>query len=114
MAGDSNEAGRLAPFRGRRVVRMVGFILTLLVIGLVVGFLARWIVPGPDPISLARTVVIGLAGSVVGGLVGFWVFGADTTQSDDWVAGVLGALTGTVLLLMVDNYVSGRKDQITT
>jgi uncharacterized membrane protein YeaQ/YmgE (transglycosylase-associated protein family) len=96
------------------VVSVLGFILTLVAIGLVIGFLARWIVPGPDPISLARTIVIGLIGSVIGGLLGFWFFGSDTAQGDDWAAGILGALTLTVLLLMVDNYVTGRKDQITT
>lgn len=93
---------------------MVGFIVTLVAIGVVLGFLARWIVPGPDPISPARTVVIGLVGSLVGGLLAFWVFGSDTSRADDWVAGILGALTVTVLLLMADNYVTGRKDQITT
>jgi uncharacterized membrane protein YeaQ/YmgE (transglycosylase-associated protein family) len=93
---------------------MLGFVLALLVIGVVIGFLARWIVPGPDPIGVGRTVAIGLAGSLAGGLLAFWVFGGDSSKSDDWVAGILGALTLTVLLLMADNYVSGRKDQITT
>jgi uncharacterized membrane protein YeaQ/YmgE (transglycosylase-associated protein family) len=93
---------------------MLGFVVTLLAIGLVVGFVARWIVPGPDRISPVRTVLLGLVGSLVGGLLAFWIFGGDTGQGVDWVAGLLGAVTVTVLLLIGDNYVTGRKDQITT
>jgi uncharacterized membrane protein YeaQ/YmgE (transglycosylase-associated protein family) len=92
---------------------VLGFVLALVAVGLVAGFVARWIVPGPDPISVPRTVLIGLAGSLAGGFLGFWLFGADTTQTDVWVAGVLGALTGSTALLMTDNYLTGRKNQIT-
>lgn len=93
---------------------MLAVILALLVTGAVVGFLARWIVPGPDDIGPARTVAIGLLGSLVGGLLAFWIFGADSSAGDDWVAALLGALTLTVILLMADNWLTGRKDQITT
>ena len=93
---------------------MLAFVVTLLVTGVVIGFLARWIVPGPDPISPPRTIGMGLVGSLAGGLLAFWVFGADSSATQDWVAGLLGALTVTVALLMADNYVTGRKDQITT
>jgi uncharacterized membrane protein YeaQ/YmgE (transglycosylase-associated protein family) len=93
---------------------MLGFVGTLLAIGLVVGFVARWIVPGPDRISPVRTVLLGIAGSLVGGLLAFWIFGGDSGQGIDWAAGLLGAVTATVLLLIGDNYLTGRKDQITT
>jgi uncharacterized membrane protein YeaQ/YmgE (transglycosylase-associated protein family) len=42
--------------------------------GLIVGALARWLLPGPDPMSYPRTMLFGLGGSLVGGLVG-WVLG---------------------------------------
>jgi uncharacterized membrane protein YeaQ/YmgE (transglycosylase-associated protein family) len=48
-------------------------VLTLIVVlafeGLVVGALARLALPGPDPMSIWMTVVLGLAGSFVGGLI---------------------------------------------
>jgi uncharacterized membrane protein YeaQ/YmgE (transglycosylase-associated protein family) len=44
---------------------MIGFI----VFGLVVGVVARWIVPGHQQLSLGMTVLLGVIGSVVGGIV---------------------------------------------
>jgi uncharacterized membrane protein YeaQ/YmgE (transglycosylase-associated protein family) len=49
-------------------------LLTLIVFlalwGLVVGALARWAVPGPDPMSIWQTMLLGVAGTFVGGLIG--------------------------------------------
>ncbi|HEX8895083.1 MAG TPA: hypothetical protein VF783_17270 [Terriglobales bacterium] len=44
-------------------------ILMILVSGLIIGGLARWIMPGPDPMSIGKTILWGIAGSIVGGLV---------------------------------------------
>ena len=49
-----------------------GILLLILMIafsGLVIGALARWIMPGPDPMSIGMTILLGIAGSIVGGLV---------------------------------------------
>jgi uncharacterized membrane protein YeaQ/YmgE (transglycosylase-associated protein family) len=65
-----------------------GMLFLLLMIplsGLIIGGLARWIMPGPDPMSIGKTILIGIAGSFLGGLVAtlfrlsatthpFWVF----------------------------------------
>lgn len=45
-------------------------ILTWILLGLVVGVLAKWIMPGRDPGGLIVTVLIGIAGAFVGGFVG--------------------------------------------
>ena len=45
-------------------------ILALVLNGLLVGALARWLLPGPDPMSWPATFGFGLAGSFLGGLVG--------------------------------------------
>lgn len=92
---------------------MVWFVLMLIGLGLVTGFVARWILPGPDPIGPGRTLVIGLLGSLVGGSIGFLLWGGDTDQVDAWVAAVLGALSGSVGLLLLDNFFTGRKNQLT-
>jgi uncharacterized membrane protein YeaQ/YmgE (transglycosylase-associated protein family) len=49
------------------------FILLLFLVGLVVGALARFLLPGPDPMGVGGTVLIGLAGSFVAGLFSWYV-----------------------------------------
>lgn len=44
-------------------------ILTWILLGLVVGILAKWIMPGPDPGGVIVTILIGIAGAVVGGFI---------------------------------------------
>lgn len=45
-------------------------ILSWLVLGLVVGVLGKWIMPGKDPGGLFVTIAIGIAGAIVGGFIG--------------------------------------------
>jgi uncharacterized membrane protein YeaQ/YmgE (transglycosylase-associated protein family) len=52
------------------------FILGLLLIGFVVGALARLAVPGPDPMPVWMTIAIGLAGSIIAGLISKALFGS--------------------------------------
>ncbi len=54
---------------------MVGFIIGLIVMGLIIGALARLLVPGRDPMSVLGTMVLGIVGSLIGGLVGEAIFG---------------------------------------
>jgi uncharacterized membrane protein YeaQ/YmgE (transglycosylase-associated protein family) len=49
------------------------FILLLFLVGLVVGALARFLLPGPDPMGVGGTVLIGLAGSFIAGLFSWYV-----------------------------------------
>ena len=48
---------------------MIAYIIALALSGLIVGALARLALPGPDPMSIWMTILIGLAGSFIGGLV---------------------------------------------
>ena len=49
------------------------YIIVLLLSGLIVGALARLALPGPDPMSIPATIVLGLAGSFLGGVIA-WAF----------------------------------------
>ena len=49
---------------------LVLYFIYLLVGGLVIGLLARFVLPGPDPMSVLATIGYGLAGSLVGGILG--------------------------------------------
>jgi uncharacterized membrane protein YeaQ/YmgE (transglycosylase-associated protein family) len=53
----------------------IGFIIALIVTGLIVGALARLIVPGRQPMGIGLTILIGIAGSLLGGFVGRLIFG---------------------------------------
>ena len=45
-------------------------ILSWIVLGLIVGVLAKWLMPGKDPGGLFITIILGIAGAVVGGFIG--------------------------------------------
>jgi uncharacterized membrane protein YeaQ/YmgE (transglycosylase-associated protein family) len=49
---------------------IIGYILSLLIVGFVVGGLGRLVVPGPNPMGLGATLGVGLIGAFVGSLIG--------------------------------------------
>jgi uncharacterized membrane protein YeaQ/YmgE (transglycosylase-associated protein family) len=57
---------------------MLWFIIVLVLFGLIAGVLARAIVPGPDPMSIGATIVLGIVGSFIGGFLGWLLTGADS------------------------------------
>jgi uncharacterized membrane protein YeaQ/YmgE (transglycosylase-associated protein family) len=54
---------------------MIGLIIGMIVSGGIIGALGRLVVPGPNPMGIGKTIVIGLGGEFLGGLVGRLVFG---------------------------------------
>lgn len=50
------------------------YLLALAVSGLIVGALGRLVIPGPNPMSVPMTMVVGVGGSVLGGAVGYALF----------------------------------------
>jgi uncharacterized membrane protein YeaQ/YmgE (transglycosylase-associated protein family) len=87
---------------------MIGFVLFLIVIGLVAGAIARAIVPGHDPLSIGGTIILGIVGSFVGGFLGWAVFGKDFAQGAIQPSGVLGSIVGAVLVLVAYRAMNGR------
>jgi uncharacterized membrane protein YeaQ/YmgE (transglycosylase-associated protein family) len=55
-------------------MEIVGYILALALSGLVIGALARLLLPGRDPMSLLETMLAGVAGSLIAGLIAYYVF----------------------------------------
>jgi uncharacterized membrane protein YeaQ/YmgE (transglycosylase-associated protein family) len=82
-------------------------IIWILLFGLVVGAIAKLLMPGDDPGGIIVTALIGVVGSVIG----FYVFRAigigDENKFD--LGGFLGAVLGTMLLLGIYRMVAGRK-----
>jgi uncharacterized membrane protein YeaQ/YmgE (transglycosylase-associated protein family) len=81
-------------------------ILGWIVFGLIVGFIARALVPGKDNIGLLATIGLGILGSVVGGLV-FSLFYGRITLSNP--VGWIGSIIFAIILLVIYNKVTGRK-----
>ena len=76
----------------------MGFI-SWIILGLLVGVLAKWIMPGNDPGGLIVTIVLGIAGALVGGYLGT-VLGLGTVGGFD-IRSILIATGGALLLLFV-------------
>lgn len=53
---------------------MIAYVILLALSGLVIGALARLLLPGPDPMSLLETMLAGIAGSLIAGLIAYYVF----------------------------------------
>jgi uncharacterized membrane protein YeaQ/YmgE (transglycosylase-associated protein family) len=52
---------------------LILFLILLVIVGLVVGALARFLLPGPDPMGICGTILFGMAGSFIAGLFSWYV-----------------------------------------
>ena len=80
---------------------MLGFLISLFVIGIVAGFLARLLVPGRDPMGFWATVLLGIIGSFVGGFLGYVLFGHDLDEGALQASGIVGSIIGAVIVLLL-------------
>ncbi len=87
---------------------MIGFLLYLLVIGLVAGFLARLLVPGRDSMGIGATILLGIVGSLIGGFLGWALFGKDLADGALQASGIIGSVVGAVIALLVYRAMSHR------
>ncbi|HKX70564.1 MAG TPA: GlsB/YeaQ/YmgE family stress response membrane protein [Acidimicrobiales bacterium] len=85
---------------------MVGFIITMLVIGAIAGYVARLLVPGPDPMGVVRTILLGIVGSFIGGFLGYVLFDKDIGEGALQASGVIGSIIGAVVALLIYNAVT--------
>ena len=88
---------------------MLGLIVSIIVIGLIAGALARLLVPGRQDISILMTIVLGIVGSFVGGFLGYLIFGRDSGSGFLQPAGLIGSVIGAVLVLLIWSRVGGRR-----
>jgi len=80
---------------------MLTFILYLIVVGIVAGYLARLLVPGRDPMSFVQTALLGIAGSFIGGFLGYVIFGEDFNEGALQPAGFIGSIIGAIIALLI-------------
>ena len=85
------------------------YLVVLAVFGLIVGAIARLLVPGPTPLGALGTMAAGIAGSLIGGFIGRLLLGPGFTQGWNWVLSILGAVAVVALVsrrreAVVDDY----------
>jgi len=88
---------------------VIGFLLYLLIIGIVAGFLARALVPGPDPMGIGATILLGIVGSFIGGFLGWALFGKDLDDGAFQASGIIGSVIGAIVALLVYRATTDRR-----
>jgi uncharacterized membrane protein YeaQ/YmgE (transglycosylase-associated protein family) len=91
---------------------MLMFILTLIVIGAIAGFVARLLVPGRDPMGIVATIVLGIVGSFIGGFLGYLVMGKDIQEGALQPSGILGSIIGAVVALLIYRAATSRRGSL--
>ncbi|HET7434514.1 MAG TPA: GlsB/YeaQ/YmgE family stress response membrane protein [Thermoanaerobaculia bacterium] len=81
-------------------MNIIGWIL----FGLVVGAIAKFLMPGRDPGGWIVTILLGIAGSFVGGFLATTLMGRDQ-QSAGWIGSIIGAMA----LLFIYRLIVGRR-----
>ncbi|HEX5723869.1 MAG TPA: GlsB/YeaQ/YmgE family stress response membrane protein [Longimicrobiaceae bacterium] len=79
----------------------MGFIWMIL-IGLIAGAIAKLIMPGRDPGGIIVTILLGIAGSLLGGML----FGGDDNR-----VGLIGSVVGALILLFIYRLIAGRRSR---
>lgn len=80
---------------------MLGLIVSLVVIGLVAGAVARLLIPGKQDIGVLMTIALGIVGSFVGGFLGYLLFHKDSQNGFFQPSGIAGSIIGAVIVLLV-------------
>ena len=83
-----------------------------LILGILAGYIAKALMPGKDPGGFFVTILLGLAGSLIGFLVFTELFGIGDTEIFD-LGGLIGAIIGTMIILGVYRLVVGRAEEPT-
>jgi len=79
---------------------MLGLIISIIVVGLIAGAVARLVVPGRQNLSIPMTILLGVVGSFVGGFLGYLIF---HRGSGGFLqpAGILGSIIGAIIVLLI-------------
>ena len=86
---------------------MIGNLIAAIIIGIIAGYIGRALLPGPDPMGFVATVIVGIVGALVGWVLFTYVLGIGDSDKFD-LGGVIGAIIGTMIVLLILRAVRGR------
>ena len=84
-------------------------IIAFLILGLLAGAIAKALVPGDDPGGIIITMVIGVAGALLGGFLAGALFDKDPMDEFFDLSTWLTAIVGAIILLLIYRAVAGRR-----
>ena len=96
----------LQPTRGK-VMATLGTIISWAVFGLIVGLIARFLYPGRQPMSLLMTMLLGVAGSLLGGFIS-WGVGFHPEDGPFRGAGWIMSIAGSILVVWIGLFAASK------
>jgi uncharacterized membrane protein YeaQ/YmgE (transglycosylase-associated protein family) len=87
---------------------MLTTIIVTVILGAIIGALARLVLPGKQNISTLVTVILGIIGALVGSWLYSAVSGNDGTSGIDWIALIIGVIVAAILIVVYERVVAGR------
>ncbi|MFC9819653.1 GlsB/YeaQ/YmgE family stress response membrane protein [Streptomyces erythrochromogenes] len=84
-------------------------IIAWILIGLLAGFIAKALMPGKDPGGIIITMLIGIAGGLLGGWLGKVIFGVDSIDGFFDLSTWIAAIIGSVILLVIYRLITGNR-----
>jgi len=88
---------------------MLTTIIVTVILGAIIGALARLALPGRQDISTLMTVVLGIVGALIGSWLWTGVFNKGNTSGIDWIALIMGVIVAAVLIVLYERVVAGRR-----
>lgn len=82
--------------------------LAFIILGLIAGAIAKFLIPGKQPGGIIVTMLIGVVGALLGGWIGSALFGVGLEEFWSWQTWIV-AIVGSVVLLLIWGLVFGRK-----
>ncbi len=86
---------------------MIGNLIAAIIIGIIAGYLGRALLPGKDSMGFVATVAVGIVGALLGWVLFTYLLGIGDSDKFD-LGGVIGAIIGTMIVLLILRAVNGR------
>jgi uncharacterized membrane protein YeaQ/YmgE (transglycosylase-associated protein family) len=83
-------------------------LIAWIILGLIAGAVAKWVMPGPDPGGCIVTILIGVVGALLGGFLSTLLGFGGLTGNLDWRSLII-AILGAIVLLAIWRMLRGRR-----